>query len=77
MPAYVAYLHRGVAVYLFRSRRRDIELGRHEEVPDFGDTADEVVDLLLTSWRGTSERCPRTRITPASAAARRLPHCPQ
>jgi hypothetical protein len=46
MPAYVAYVHCGVAVYLLRSRRRDIELGPHEEVPDFGDTADEVVDLL-------------------------------
>jgi hypothetical protein len=46
MPAYVAYLHCGVGVYLFGSGRRDIELGRHEEVPDFGDTADEVVDLL-------------------------------
>ena len=46
MPAYAAYLHRGVGVCLFGSGRRDIEIGRHEEVPDFGDTADEVVDLL-------------------------------
>ena len=35
-----------MAVYLFGSGRRDIKLGGHEEVPDFGDTADEVVDLL-------------------------------
>jgi hypothetical protein len=31
----------------------------------------------LISWRGTSERRPRTRITPDYAAARRLSHCPR
>ncbi|MDF2748709.1 MAG: hypothetical protein K0S98_2996 [Propionibacteriaceae bacterium] len=30
VPAYVAYLHRGVTVSVFGSRRLDIDLGRHE-----------------------------------------------
>jgi hypothetical protein len=60
MPAYVAYVHRGVAVYLFGSGRREIELGRHEEVPDFGDTAEEVPlcqdHVRQLKFRGSQQR---------------------
>jgi hypothetical protein len=62
MPAYVAYWHRGVAVYLFGSRRLDIELGRHDRYL----TSAAPPMRSLISWRGTSERCTRTRLTEAT-----------
>lgn len=67
VPACVAHADRGVAVYLSGPRRLDLELGRHH-----GDlTSTAPPSRALISWRGTSERCTRTRTLPDYAAAGR------
>jgi hypothetical protein len=48
-------VRRGVAVHWFGPGGLDIEFGRHDLRPDFGGTADELVDLLAHLGRGAQE----------------------
>jgi hypothetical protein len=67
VPACAAHSDRGVAVYLSWPRRLDLDFGRHH-----GDlTSAAPPTRRLNSWRGTSERCARTRMVSGYAAAGR------